>query len=304
MGNTVDKVVQIFHGPALEKGLRLSYKISPETPKELVGDELRLQQILFNLVSNAIKFTERGDVRIDIRNSHRSGEEGALLFSVTDTGMGIPADKQRIIFSAFTQGDVSTTRKFGGTGLGLAICHKLVGLMCGKLSVVSEPGKGSTFSFTARFVVRKPAKEKPLVRVVPDRSIPMEEREKRSRTAVRPLRILLVDDAEDNLFVLKAFLKKEPHEVETAVNGQEALDKMMASRYDLVFMDMQMPVMDGYSATQRLRAWELENSREPMIIIALSAFAMKEDIQKVMEVGCDLHLSKPIRKRFKAFCVA
>ena len=295
--STVNNVVQIFKGLALEKGLNLSYEISPKTPRALVGDELRLQQILFNLVSNAIKFTERGDVRIDVRNSHQTGEEGTLLFSVTDTGIGVPTDRQKIIFSAFTQEDVSTSRRFGGTGLGLAICNKLVELMCGRLFLTSVPGKGSTFSFTARFVVRDPAETGMLTREVASRSILETVKEKRSRTVVRPLRILLVDDTKENLLVLRAFLKKEPHDIEFANNGQEALDKMMASRYDLTFMDMQMPVLDGYSATQRFRTWERENNRKPSMIIALSAFAMKEDVKKAMAIGCDIYLSKPIRKQ-------
>ncbi len=297
LGNTIDKVVQIFQGPAMDKGLTLTCRIDPETPRQLVGDELRLQQILFNLVSNAIKFTQQGEVRIEVRNSHRSGEEGSLLFSVTDTGIGVPTDKQKLIFSAFTQADVSTTRKFGGTGLGLAICNKLVGLMCGQLSLKSQPGKGSTFSFTTRFTVRRSVRDGPALPARQAEPGFWETDGQHARSAIRPLKILLVDDAEDNLLVLKAFLKKEPHDITIAENGQEALEFMMKSRFDLVFMDMQMPVMDGYAATRRFRQWEQENNREAVIIIALSAFAMKEDIKRVMEVGCDLHLSKPIRKQ-------
>ena len=166
--------------------------------------------------------------------------------------------------------------------------------MCGHLTLKSEDGKGSSFSFTARFGLQQnqhPTNQEYIEKVKTSRI------GSNSRTAIRPLNILVVDDAEENLFVMQAFLKREPHIIDVAEDGQEALDKMKKFDYDLVFMDMQMPVMDGYTATQSFRKWEIENDREPLIIIALSAFALKYDIKKVMEVGCDLHLSKPVNKQ-------
>jgi two-component system, sensor histidine kinase len=294
LDDTIKKVIQVFIGPAREKGLRITYSIAPDVPLNIIGDELRLQQIFFNLVSNAVKFSDQGEIYIHVKNPNRTGEKGLLMFSVSDTGIGVPEDKQKSIFAAFTQADVSTTRKFGGTGLGLSICNKLVGLMCGQLTLKSEYGKGSTFSFTARFGVQENQR---LTLLEGSKKTKTSRMRANTRTAVRPLNILVVDDADENLFVMQAFLKTEPHLVDIAKDGQEAFDKMMEVDYDLVFMDMQMPIMDGYTAIQNFRKWEEGKDQEPIIIIALSAFAMKDDIKRVMEVGCDIHLSKPINKQ-------
>jgi len=269
-----------------------------------MGDPVRLRQILINLMGNAVKFTHAGRIvvecgvcdttsecRIGEKDAAVSGGEAAkLLFSVRDTGIGIPETKQSAIFESFTQADSSSTRKYGGTGLGLTICKRLVEMMDGEIWVEGQEGKGSTFSFTARFSIDRSTRDR-----------------KRSKSAVqdqkgkealesRSLRILLVEDAKENWIVVKAFLKKSPHAIEVAENGKIGLERFTSGDYDLVLMDMRMPVMDGYTATGEIRKWEKENKKDPTSIIALTANALVEDKQKCLDAGCTDYLSKPFKK--------
>jgi CheY-like chemotaxis protein len=215
--------------------------------------------------------------------------EGALHFSVSDTGIGIPTDRLSTIFDSFSQADASITRKFGGTGLGLAISKRLVELMGGKIWAESIPGSGSTVHFTARFSIAEapPAPEaaaqKPLegARAVP---------------RYRALRILLADDAEENRFLIRGYLKGSACIIDEVENGALALEQFKQHVYDVVLMDTEMPVLDGYSATRAMRAFERERGSAPTPILALTAHALREARNHSFEAGCTDHLTKPIKK--------
>ena len=208
-----------------------------------------------------------------------------------DTGIGIAADKTEMIFDRFTQADSSTTRKYGGTGLGLAISKGLVELMGGRIGCTSEVGKGSTFFLTAPFDVRKemeaPELAQPAVTVIP----PV------SPDGPQPVyRILIAEDSEDNLLLTKAYLKDGRFEVDVAVNGKIAVEKVISGHPHLVLMDMQMPVMDGLEATRAIRQWEAKTHAHPIPILALTAHATRDGVAKSLEAGCTGHLTKPIKK--------
>ncbi len=439
----VERVCEVMALKAHEKKLELLFHLVSGTPVHLMGDPVRLRQVLINLMGNAVKFTSEGEITLEcgLRNADwgtasdaaqindpESGREEVLLqFSVRDSGIGIPREKQESIFESFTQADSSTTREYGGTGLGLTICRRLVEMMGGKIWIESEPGKGSTFFFTARFGIdREPEEEKgraPVdvrglsVLIVDDNAtnrlilrenlvswgalvseaengkdclgaIETREREgkpfhlilmdgrmpgmdgfetveeikirfghlikivmlltsdnrsnkiSRARKAgvplylvkpvkkdelktaiqttlgravspvgspvegfkaeetleVPPLKILLVEDAKENRIIIKAYLKKTPHKIEVAENGKIGLEKFISEDYDLVLMDMRMPVMDGYTATGEIRKWEGENRKDATPIVALTAHALTEDRQKCLDAGCTDYLSKPLKK--------
>lgn len=426
----VEKVESLIAIRAHEKGLELTYHIAPDVPVHLLGDANRMNQILINLIGNAVKFTETGEVFVDIKKVSEENDLIELLFEVRDTGIGIPAEKLDVIFHNFTQVDSSTTRKYGGTGLGLTISKRLVELMGGQIWAKSETGKGSVFSFTAklnlshnpnhdmdntpinlhgiktliiddnstnRLILReyltqwgsdfvsevssgkaglaelKNAKEKgePYHLVLLDLSMPEMNgfevakhiknetsfvdmtimmltsnnmqgdvaRSKEvgiSRYLVKPIkkadlkhaiqkalnynkttnivkrgatgndalkknnqdisRILLVDDSEDNRQLIELYLKKLPYEVDIAENGAIAVEKFEQNRYDLILMDVQMPIMDGYTATKVIRNYEQERNLHHIPIIALTANAFKEDEEKSLRAGCTDHLTKPVKK--------
>jgi two-component system sensor histidine kinase/response regulator len=446
---------------ARETEVEIVARCAPDLPVTLIGDPLRLNQVLTNLVGNALKFTERGEVVVAIERDTRSRDPGALRFSVSDTGIGIAPEKLAAIFSPFAQADSSTTRKYGGSGLGLAIVERLVQLMGGRVWVESEAGKGSTFHFTAHFDVpqgataapapidlggvrvlfmdrnatcRAAAREifetrgatvieaasadeaweaveqagraaqpfalvfadcsrpdaggfdlarrigasgrdaagltvatvssydlskafvglreaglehyvvKPLKRadllaaaadlakrallaatpaagsVLASAAAAIDQSAAASQSAassfdalaaspaqgsppiasaeaaVAPCRILLADDSVDNRLLIRAYLGKTGYRLDEAENGQVALDKLLSGRYDLVLMDIQMPVMDGFSAVRRIRQWEQENGARRTPIIALTASAFDETVRKAVEAGCDSHLGKPLRR--------
>ena len=255
----------------------------------LVGDPLRLRQILLNLLGNAMKFTEFGRLDVEVDQDPEDGQPGALLFRVKDTGIGIPEDKLASIFESFSQADSSTTRKYGGTGLGLAISKRLVGLMGGKIWVESTVGRGSTFLFTAKLGV---STQVAAVSSSPETSAEHKSVQQPSATA----HILLADDSEDNRFLIGEYLKQSPYVVDFAENGEIALAKMKADHYDLVLMDAHMPVMDGYTATRAMRAWELVRGSRPVPILALTADAFKEAVEQSVAAGFNAHLTKPISK--------
>jgi two-component system sensor histidine kinase/response regulator len=436
----VEETCEIMALRAHEKGLELIFQVMPDVPPYLVGDPLRLRQILINLIGNAIKFTEKGDVIVRVaRNDPSDAEEGkkakrsrhtTLLFSVTDTGIGIPPEKIDAIFHIFAQADTSTTRKFGGTGLGLAISKRLVELMGGHLWVKSKMANGSTFYFTANLSVSTRRKKKVIptttdalkglkALILDDNAANLKvlremflsagveaksaetgaqaladlKRAKRashpfdvvmldsrmpgmggfevaefikndptqagitimmltadhrrnditrcqelgiSACLVKPikrsgllgtiegilrktgspdlapeklaaspykdeealpaLRILLVEDSLENCLLVKAFLSKAPYQIDIAENGQVGVEKFMNGKYDLVMMDMQMPIMDGYNATRVIREWEAKRRKRPVPIIALTAYVFEEDAKQSLEAGCTCHLNKPIKK--------
>jgi two-component system sensor histidine kinase/response regulator len=429
----VDNALSTFGVGAHTKGLELIARIAPGVPDRLIGDALRLRQVLINLVGNAIKFTERGEIMLEVSQNPASEEPGHLRFAVSDTGIGIPSNKLESIFASFTQADSSTTRQYGGTGLGLAIVKRLVGLMGGEIWVESEVNEGSRFFFTARFgiatrvISSRPHAETSLaglpILVVDDNHINRlivremlsscaadvteaasgaeaiealrranEERQpfriilldmrmpqmnglevahtirnekllteplilmlssedfkpgssvlrdyglddylvkpitrrrlfdainrvlnEARRGGVKPRsarvanevpaapsvqsgisRILVADDSPDNRLLIAAYLRNEPYQVDFAEDGKDAFEKFIANDYDMVFMDAQMPEMDGFTATRTIRQWEKDRSRSRKPIIALSASALEEDVKRALDAGCDLHVSKPVKKR-------
>ena len=423
----VEKTADITAIRAFGKELDFSCHINTDVPTQLVGDPTRLRQVLINLIGNAIKFTERGEVFLEVSNLQGGFDEPVCLqFAVMDTGIGLTGEQIGKLFEKFTQADAATTRKYGGTGLGLAISKRLVELMKGRIWVDSEPGKGSTFFFTTKFgrqaeiceplpetrtildgvrimildqndhhimiiremlegwgaevassgnpqeclnylkqsismgkhyhvillnhepsisdgfsmtgliskerslsiipvlmmttsaaigfrskfrelnivgSVMKPVKRSELLDVILvslGKEAPCQQKDVRQEAATigdaKTLDILLVDDSEDNRLLIRSFLKKYPCRVQIAQNGREGVDLFQSGSYDLVLMDIQMPVMDGYEATRTIRAWENQESRRPTPIVALTAHALKEDEQKSLDAGCTAHLTKPVRK--------
>ena len=426
LGEILDKTLEIMAIRAHEKGLELALQIGPDVPRGLVGDPARLRQVLINLIGNAIKFTEHGEVIVRVECDSDNATAGALRFAVCDTGIGIPEDARESIFAPYSQVDTSTTRKFGGTGLGLTISWRVVDLMKGRIWTEGNIGSGSTFYFTAQFTVSdKPplavsprpihlghvktliiddndanrrilsevlsrwgaavteaeggqqgvtellrAKHAgaPYALVLLDRRMPgvdgfdvaetlhrqpniagttilmltsenraddiargralgvaaylvkpvkqaelleaiQEVRGGATPAAERPvaparripadsqsLRILLAEDSQDNLLLIEAYLKASGYAADVARNGLIALEKFKSGTYDVVLMDVQMPIMDGYSATRRIRQWETENGAAPVPILALTAHALPEEVRKSFDAGCTSHLTKPIRK--------
>ncbi|MGH7815024.1 MAG: PAS domain S-box protein [Candidatus Binataceae bacterium] len=439
LDDLVGKLGEMMGLRAHEKGIEIALRIAPGVPAHLVGDPLRLRQILVNLLGNAVKFTERGSIVLDIENVPASPGNGSapdghgeavLRFSVRDTGIGIPKDKLGLIFSTFSQADSSTTRRFGGTGLGLAIVNRLVELYGGHIAVESQPGKGSCFTFDAKFglqpalaetaapppldlrgvrtlviddtevnrliireslagtgaqiseaengpqaleeferarranapyrlvlidcrmpgmdgidVLRKlqqmcpPAEQAPVVVMLTSDELsvkPARLRELgivsylvkpvrraellsaihraiqahrtvkptaaaragkgRANVVLPPLRILVADDSVDNRLLVKAFLANNPVEITEAENGSDAIDVYKNGKFDVVLMDMRMPLVDGCAATRAIRAWELDRDLPRTPIIALTASALDEAIRECVQAGCDLHVSKPVRR--------
>lgn len=285
----VANAADIYEHKCREKGITLAAEIDPAVPRRLLGDPTRLRQVILNLIGNAIKFTEQGGITVRVEPDPQQPAPGRLRIAVADTGIGIPADKREAIFQSFTQVDSSTTRKYGGTGLGLTISQKLVERMGGRIWVESEPGRGSTFYFTLACGVAPAAPE-------PRPTQAAEPEPGRPALTAGPGRILLVEDTPDNRMLIKAYLKREPYTVDEADNGETALARFKTGDYDLVLMDVQMPVMDGHEATRRIRAWEAEQGRAPVPIIALTAHAIREEVDKSAAAGCTAHLTKPIKK--------
>jgi CheY-like chemotaxis protein len=424
LGEVLDKTLEMMAIRAHEKGLELALRIAPETPNMLVGDPARLRQVLINLIGNAIKFTEHGEVIVRVERDPENHDAGALRFSVVDTGIGIPAETRELIFAPYSQVDTSTTRKFGGTGLGLAISRRVVELMEGRIWVESQIGAGSTFSFTARFAVgtkpplrvaagptdltdvktliiddnatnrlilreilarwgavaaevdsgepglaellRAKRAGSPYSLVLLDRRMPgidgfevaqrvaqdpdlagtiilmltsdnragdvargrelgvaaylvkpvkraeLLEAIQEARAGTAPLveqpaaqpsfvlegahalRILLAEDSQDNVLLIQSYLKASGCRADVAGNGEEALQKVIAGTYDVVLMDVQMPLMDGCMATQAIRRFEAEHGQGRTPILALTANVMPHQVQSYIEIGMDAVVPKPI----------
>jgi signal transduction histidine kinase/CheY-like chemotaxis protein/HPt (histidine-containing phosphotransfer) domain-containing protein len=284
----VARAVELVRVKAREKNLEVGYRIAPGVPLRLAGDPTRLRQILLNLLGNSMKFTEKGGLTLRVERDPENAAPGGLRFAVADTGIGIAADKLNSVFASFTQADSSTTRKYGGTGLGLSISKRFVELMNGRIWVESKLGVGSTFYFTAQFGLSS--------------APPPEVRERAAEAApsppqeLAPLRILLADDSEDNRFLIRAYLRDFPCSLEVAEDGESAYRKLTSGDYDLAIMDAHMPVMDGYTATARLREWERGRGAEPLPILALTADAFQEAAEKSRQAGFTAHLTKPIGK--------
>jgi PAS domain S-box-containing protein len=286
--DVIDTVVEMMSVRARQKQIELNSEILPEAPSRLRGDPDRLRQVLINLVANAIKFTDTGSVVLRVEPDPKQSAPGALRFSITDTGIGIAREKLELIFEAFEQADASTTRKYGGTGLGLAISKRLVELMNGRIWAESQPGEGTTFYFTARFGLAGPA--------IPEiEHSPEESQLANAERSFSGLRILLADDSEENRFLVLEYLKDLGCEIDSANDGAVAVATFCSGDYGLVLMDLQMPVMDGFAATERIRKWESEQGREPAPIIALTASALTAELQHALDAGCTAYLRKPVR---------
>jgi len=427
LSDLIEKAIEILAMRANEKGLELACHLALDVPCALTGDPNRLHQILVNLISNAIKFTDKGSVILEVTNDAAQGRPGAIHFIVRDTGMGIAQDKLSSIFERFTQADASIARRYGGTGLGLTISRQLAELMQGRIWAESIVGEGSTFHCAVRLGIKCGAKmpclprsidlhglrslavddhpinrkilvetlsswnahvtavgdghqaltalrqaaesshpyglllidcrmpgmdgfqvveairrsdlaagltiimmasdhwaddiartydlglngylTKPIRRsdllqtlsIAMDRARGVPVTSPLSRTplpvATRPLHILLVEDSPDNQVLVQSYLKSTPYQVDVAEHGGVAVEQFKQGHYDVILMDMNMPVMDGYEATRAIRAWEHEQDLAETQIIALTALALKEEGEKILDAGCNAHLTKPIKRQ-------
>ncbi len=273
---------QLFAEAAGKKGLTITVDSGPLHFSSYRGDPLRLRQILINLVNNAVKFTEQGGIRLQVSNA---AECAGLCFSVSDSGIGIPPDKQAALFQPFSQVDDSFTRRYGGTGLGLAISRNLLQLMGGEIRLDSEPGRGTCFTFTLPAAPGSTAASRAPAAAPPPPS---------TAPAQPPAAILLVDDNRINRKVVRTLLEKHGYTVNEAEDGEQALTSLAAGHFSLVLMDCQMPVMDGYDATRALRQREAEAGLPRLPVIALTAAAFENDREQCAAAGMDDFLSKPV----------
>jgi len=271
----IEGTAALMAARAEDKGLTLAAQIQPGLPERLCGDPNRLRQVMLNFLSNAVKFTAKGRIQLDVSRIAAEAGRVSLRFSVSDSGIGISAEGQRKLFSAFSQADTSISRRFGGTGLGLAICSRLVRLMGGEIGVDSAPDQGASFWFDIWLPLAAP---RPATVAAAAPAIPN----------LPPLRVLLAEDNMVNRKVAEAILSKFGHHVTGAADGEQAVEAMRHDRFDVVLMDMQMPGMDGLQATREIRAMGLTTP-----IIALTANAMRQDAERSLQAGMNGHVSKP-----------
>ena len=277
-----DNLANLVGLKAEEKGLKLLFDVHNEVPTGLIGDPLRLGQILINLANNAVKFTEKGQIVVGVSPVAVTDEKAELQFSVQDSGIGLTEEQRGKLFQAFSQADTSTTRKYGGTGLGLTISKKLSEMMDGKIWVESEPGVGSTFIFTAVFGRHSEKREE----------VSTSRGDVQGLKNIRGARILLAEDNEINQQVAREILEQAALVVEIANNGLEAVEMVQKNQYDVILMDIQMPEMGGFEATKEIR--NLESDTRNIPIIAMTAHAMAGDREKSIEGGMNDHVTKPI----------
>lgn len=283
----LDEVIALFMNSAQSKGLKLSAIIQPDVPLHFLADVTRVRQILSNLVSNAVKFTGHGEILVEVSASRVPSGAAQVQFAVRDTGMGIPSEKQELLFQPFSQADLSTSRKFGGTGLGLAICKRLAQLMGGDAWMDSTVGLGSTFYFSILADMATPS--------VPRPTEPHVASVRTTKPGgVQSYKILLVEDNAVNQKVALAMLRKSGFDADVAFDGLEGVAKVKQGNYAVVLMDWHMPEMNGLEATAAIRA-ELSAERQPWII-GLTANAMIGDREKCLQAGMDDYLTKPLRK--------
>lgn len=285
--STIEDIVALANSSCPLKSIEINSNIDSDVPQRICGDPVRLKQVLNNLVSNSVKFTNEGKILITVKNI--KAEEGSTIlgFEVSDTGIGIPKDRLDTIFESFTQADTSTTREYGGTGLGLSIVKKIVNLMHGDITVTSEEGKGSAFSFTGKFgnsqmnktIKREEANHKP---------IDMTD-------STCKYNLLIAEDNEINQKLIVKLLEKSGFICDVVSNGAEAVEAYNSKAYDLILMDCQMPVLDGYEATKKIRNLESENEKH-IPIIAITAHALVGDADDCISAGMDDYASKPINK--------
>jgi len=283
LADVFSHVCELFKPVSRESGVALSCTVSPDIPKLVVGDEARLHQVISNLVGNAFKFTDSGNITLEAHPlSARSPDQVRVLFSVEDTGIGIPEDKLEMMFNPFTQASEGYTRDYQGAGLGLSICKRLVNLMGGHIAVASESGKGTAIHFCITFGLPDPQRLKPL---------PGESGEK---TTPPRTRVLLAEDDRVNSLSAQRLLGKIGYEVVAVGDGEQAVDALRRDDFDLVLMDVRMPVMDGVEATKAIRSGDAGKDKTGIPIIALTAYAMKEDREEFLQAGMDGYVAKPV----------
>jgi signal transduction histidine kinase/CheY-like chemotaxis protein len=281
LGNLVKSIRHAHEIKAVDKGIVLQTDIDERLPQLVIGDPVRIGQVLNNLVGNAVKFTHQGSVHVDVQLLDEQFDQITVRFIIRDTGIGIPADRITDIFESFTQASADTTRTYGGTGLGLSITKKLLCLMDSEIHVESELGKGTCFRFDLRLHIDKESA-----------NWGNQKKKKAETRKLNGIKVLLVDDNEVNRFIASSFLKRLDAETHTAENGQEALDMVQRQWYDVVLMDLHMPVMDGYEAAAAIRQLECERCRQ-IPIFALTADAMSDIKDRAFEAGMNDYVSKP-----------
>ncbi|MEH6460282.1 ATP-binding protein [Chitinimonas sp. JJ19] len=275
----LDNVRNLVGEACTRKGLALHFEIDPALPRQMQGDALRLGQVLINFANNAVKFTDQGSVTLRARLQARAQDQATVYFEVEDSGIGMTPEQQALLFQSFQQADATTTRKYGGTGLGLAIAKELATLMGGEVGVRSQPGQGSTFWFTAVLGVAAPKAAKPGTPIALDFS------------PIKGRRVLLVEDNEINQEITVHLLERTGVIVTVVEHGEAAIEQLGKAEYDLVLMDMQMPVMDGYTATRLVRRLP---GMDRLPIVALTANATHDDRSACLAAGVNDHLTKPI----------
>ena len=281
----INDIIKLLSIKAIGKGLQLSIKVNPSVPEWVNGDPVRLKQIVTNLTNNALKFTKEGSVAIEAEIIEEGNTSYTLKFKVIDTGIGILEKEKQHLFKTFSQLEKSTSRKYGGTGLGLAISKKLSHLMGGEIGVESEFGVGSTFWFTV--VLGKPSETDIKIDFKKPQTI---------EPLSRPLSVLLVEDNLLNQKFASATLRKQGHKTDIAENGKTAVEQFEKNEYDLILMDIQMPIMDGITASKKIREIEdKRNSKNKVKILAVTAYAMENDRQKCLAAGMDEYLTKPFK---------
>lgn len=298
-------IAKSISGSAEKKGVGYSWHIEGSVPDLLYGDRTRLGQVVMNLAENAIKFTREGTITLFVSPEKLTDEEAVLRFSISDTGIGIPAEKKSAIFEAFSQADTSSTRMYEGLGLGLALSKELVKLMGGEIGVESLENRGSTFWFTATFPLPSPPEKPGTVQAeekqsrlndkcratTPQYQSMLPENQQTPPPPGKQPRILVVEDNIINQQVVLMMLKKSGLPADVAANGKEAIEAVEKQHYDLVFMDIQMPEMDGLEATRQIRK---KSCGDTIPIVALTAHTLKEDREKCFEVGMNDFISKPL----------
>jgi PAS domain S-box-containing protein len=278
----IHNTLAIARVAATAKSLLLEYSVDPGVPEWLMGDHARLRQVLLNLLNNAVKFTEAGSIAVNVRKESATDGRERIRFSVTDTGIGIPAAQQYRLFKKFSQVDSSISRQHGGTGLGLAICKRLVELMNGEIGVVSEIGKGSTMWFTAHLPSASKPEIEPNSEFTPEESDPGNAR------------ILVVDDLDTNREIVEAYLEDIGYQVGTVGSGVEAIRALGSERYDLVLMDIQMPIMDGVTATKHIRT--MPHPIKDIPVIAMTGNVLPQQVRSYLDAGMNDHIGKPIER--------
>jgi CheY-like chemotaxis protein len=282
LAETFTAIAETFGPLCRKKQLPLETHLGEDMPEALLGDEVRVRQILFNLAGNAVKFTDKGTVRVEM--APLAGREDGIvrvLFSVSDTGIGIPENRVQELFKPFVQVDSSYTRRYQGAGLGLAIVRRLVGMMGGHVTMDSEPGTGTVVHAVIPFKL-------------PAGAVQSWTQARRSEHPAHGLRLLLVEDEPSNAFAIRRLLEKSGHEVAVAENGQQVLDMLDREDFACILMDVQMPVMDGVEATRTIRSSTTLGAKRRIPIIALTAYAMEGDRKKFLEAGMDDYLPKPV----------